>query len=100
MEPKKPTDFVQKPLDLFSEYWHGHILRRSFLDDARRFAASGLTVGAIFETMRPNYAWAQVGKETHPASARVLDQLRHASRFRSRSTWPPCRWAWRLPVRR
>ena len=36
-----------------------------------------LTVGAIFEMMRPNYAWAQqVAKVTHPASARVLDRLR------------------------
>ena len=77
MERKKPSDFPQKPLDLFSEYRHGHIDRRSFLDGARRFAVSGLTVGAVFEMMRPNYAWAQVaGKETHPASARVLDQLR------------------------
>ena len=36
-----------------------------------------LTVGAIFEMMWPNYAWAQqVAKVTHPASARVLDRLR------------------------
>src|SRR3982751_5583810 len=76
MERKKPSDFPQKPLDLFSEYRHGHIDRRSFLDGARRFALSGLTVGAVCEMMRPNCAWAQVGKETHPASARVLDQLR------------------------
>ncbi len=54
MERKKPSDFPQKPLDLFSEYRHGHIDRRSFLDGARRFAVSGLTVGAVFEMMRPN----------------------------------------------
>ena len=37
----------------------------------------GLTAGAIFEMMRPSDAWAQqVAKETHPASARVLDRLR------------------------
>ena len=77
MERKKPSDFPQEPLDLFSEYRHGHIDRRSFLDGAGRFAVGGLTVGAIFEMMRPNYAWAQqAAKETHPASARVLDQLR------------------------
>ena len=56
---------------------HGHIDRRSFLDGAGRLAVGGLTAGAIFEMMRPNYAWAQqVAKETHPASARVLDRLR------------------------
>jgi len=74
MERKKPSDFPQKPLDLFSEYRHGHIDRRSFLDGARTFAVSGVTVGAAFEMMRPNYVWAQGGKETHPASARLLDQ--------------------------
>jgi 3-hexulose-6-phosphate synthase len=76
MEHKKAFDFPEKPLDLFSEHRHGHIDRRSFLDGARRFAASALTVGAVFEMMRPNYAWAQAEKETHPASARLLDQLR------------------------
>ena len=56
---------------------HGHIDRRTFLDGAGRIALGGLTVGAIFEMMRPNYAWAQqVAKEAHPASARVLDRLR------------------------
>ena len=30
--------------------------RRSFLNGAGRFAAGALTVGAIFEMMRPNYA--------------------------------------------
>jgi len=61
----------------FREYQHGHIDRRSFLNGAGKFAVGALTVGAIFETMRPNYAWAQqVAKVTHPASARVLDRLR------------------------
>jgi carboxymethylenebutenolidase len=56
MARKKPSDFPQKPLDLFSECRHGHIHRRSFLDGARRFAVSGLTVGAVFEMIRLNYA--------------------------------------------
>ena len=56
---------------------HRHIDRRSFLDGAGRFAVGALTAGAIFEMMRPNYAWAQqAAKVTHPASARVLDRLR------------------------
>jgi len=76
MEREKLSDFPQKPLDLFSEYRHGHIDRRSFLDGARRFAVSGVTAGAVLEMMRPNCVWAQGAKETHPASARVLDQLR------------------------
>ena len=56
---------------------HGHIDRRSFLNGAGRFAAGALTAGGIFETMRPNDAWAQqVAQVTHPASARVLERLR------------------------
>ena len=77
MKRKKASDSPQELLELFHEHQHGHIDRRSFLDGVGRFAVGGLTVGAIFEVMRPRYAWAQqVAKEAHPASARVLDRLR------------------------
>ena len=59
MERKKASDYPQELLDLFHEYQHGDITRRSFLDQAGRFAIGGLTVAAIFESLRPNYAWAQ-----------------------------------------
>ncbi len=59
MERKKASDYPQELLDLFHEYQHGDISRRSFLDQAGRFAIGGLTVAAIFESLRPNYAWAQ-----------------------------------------
>jgi 3-hexulose-6-phosphate synthase len=81
MARKKPSDCRQKPLDLFSEDRHEHIDRRSFLDGARRFALSGMALGAVCEIMRPNYASAQAGKEIHSASARVLDQLRTSFTF-------------------
>src|SRR5215207_38756 len=56
---------------------HGHIDRRSFLDGAGRFAVGGLTAGAVFGLMRPDDGWAQqVAKDTHPASARLIEQLR------------------------
>lgn len=58
MERKKASDFPQELLDLFHEYQHGHISRRSFLSGASKFAVGGLTATAIFEMMRPNYAWA------------------------------------------
>jgi hypothetical protein len=77
MKRKKASDFPQELLELFHEHQHGHIDRRSFLDGVGRFAVGGLTVGAIFEMIRPSYAWAQqVAKETHSASARVLDRLK------------------------
>ena len=59
MERKKASDYPQELLDLFHEYQHGDISRREFFDRAGRFAVGGLTVAAIFESMRPNYAWAQ-----------------------------------------
>ena len=59
MERKKASDFPQELLDLFHEYQHGEITRRTFLDRAGKFAVGGLTVAAIFESLKPNYAWAQ-----------------------------------------
>ena len=59
MERKVATDYPQELLDLFHEYQHGDIDRRTFLDRAVKFAVGGLTVAAIFESLKPNYAWAQ-----------------------------------------
>jgi len=59
MERKVASDYPQELLDLFHEYQHGDIDRRAFLDGAAKFAVGGLTVAAIFEGLRPNYAWAQ-----------------------------------------
>ena len=59
MERKAASDYPQELLDLFHEYQHGDIDRRTFLDRAGRFAVGGLTVAAIFEGLRPNYARAQ-----------------------------------------
>ncbi len=59
MERKKATDFPQELLNLFDRYVHGDIDRRAFLEGAQKFAVGGLTTAAIFESLRPNYAWAQ-----------------------------------------
>jgi carboxymethylenebutenolidase len=59
MERKKATEFPQELLDLFDHYVHGDIGRREFLDGATRFAVGGLTAAALWESLRPNYAWAQ-----------------------------------------
>jgi carboxymethylenebutenolidase len=59
MERMKATDFPQELLNLFDRYVHGDIGRREFLDGAKKFAAGGLTATAIYESLRPNYAWAQ-----------------------------------------
>jgi len=59
MERKVASDYPQELLDLFHEYQHGEIDRRTFLDHAVKFAVGGLTVAAIFDGLTPNYAWAQ-----------------------------------------
>src|SRR5689334_2539968 len=79
MERKTADEYPQELLDLFHEYQHGDINRRSFLKGAARFAVGGLTVAAIFESLTPNYAWAQTvpkddkdlqtGYETVPSPA-------------------------------
>ncbi|HVR97400.1 MAG TPA: dienelactone hydrolase family protein [Thermoanaerobaculia bacterium] len=58
MERKEASEYPQELLDLFHEYQHGDISRRTFLERAAKFAVGGLTVAAIFESLRPNYAWA------------------------------------------
>jgi carboxymethylenebutenolidase len=59
MERKKASDYPQELLDLFDKYVHGELDRRGFLEGARKFAVGGLTATAIWESLRPNYAWAQ-----------------------------------------
>lgn len=59
MERKTADEYPQELLDLFHEYQHGDIDRRSFLSGIGKFAVGGLTVAAIFQSLTPNYAWAQ-----------------------------------------
>jgi carboxymethylenebutenolidase len=59
MERKQATDFPQEVLNLFDHYVHGEISRREFLDGAAKYAAGGLTALSIWESLKPNYAWAQ-----------------------------------------
>jgi len=58
MERKKASDFPQELLNLFDRYVHGGIDRRAFLEGAQKFAVGGVTATALFEMLRPNYAWA------------------------------------------
>src|SRR4029079_14141178 len=59
MERKKASDYPQELLDLFHEYQHGAITRRDFLERAQKFAVGGVTALALYESLKPNYAWAQ-----------------------------------------
>ena len=59
MERKTADEYPQELLDLFHEYQHGDIDRRAFLSSLTKFAVGGLTAAAIFDSLKPNYAWAQ-----------------------------------------
>lgn len=59
MERKTADDYPQEVLDLFHEYQHGDMERRTFMSSLGKFAVGGLTAAAIFESLQPNYAWAQ-----------------------------------------
>ena len=58
MGRRKASDFPQGLLDLFDGYVHGEISRRDFLDGAQKFAVGGATAASLFQTLKPNYAWA------------------------------------------
>jgi len=58
MERKKASDFPQDLLNLFDRYVHGEISRRDFFAGAQKFAVGGMSVAALFELLKPNYAWA------------------------------------------
>ena len=73
MERKKASDFPQELLNLFDKYVHGDIERRDFLEGAKRFAVGGVTVAALYESLKPNYAWAQqVPKDDPRIKAEVV----------------------------
>jgi carboxymethylenebutenolidase len=59
MERKTAAEYPQELLNLFDKYVHGDIERRDFLEGAKRYAIGGVTAAMLFESLRPNYAWAQ-----------------------------------------
>jgi carboxymethylenebutenolidase len=68
MERKKASDYPQEILDLFHEYQHGHMSRRDFIDRLGKYATAGVTAVAIYESLKPNYAWAQ---QVKPEDSRI-----------------------------
>jgi carboxymethylenebutenolidase len=46
-------------VDLYTQFIHGEISRRGFMDGLKRFAATGLTAGVLADALMPNYALGQ-----------------------------------------
>jgi carboxymethylenebutenolidase len=72
MERKKASEFPQELLDLFDGYVHGGLSRRDFLDSAQKFAVGGVTATALFEMLKPNYAWAM---QVQPDDKRIKSEI-------------------------
>jgi len=68
MDRKKATDFPQELLDLFDRYVHGRMSRRAFLDGAQKFATASVSAVALWQMLKPNYAWAN---QVKPDDARI-----------------------------
>jgi carboxymethylenebutenolidase len=58
MAPERPK-LPNEAVELYTQYVHGEISRRDFLDGAKRFAIGGLTAAGIVEALMPNYAFGQ-----------------------------------------
>jgi carboxymethylenebutenolidase len=46
-------------VELYTQFIHGEVSRRTFLDGVQRYAVAGLTATAIVEALMPNYALGQ-----------------------------------------
>ena len=74
MERKTAQDFDPDLLILFDAYVHGHVDRRGFLDQAKRFAVGGVTAGMLLDALNPNFAEAQqVPKDDKRLRAEYLE---------------------------
>ena len=51
-------------VELYSQFIHGEISRRSFLDGLKKFAVAGLTASALLDALMPNYALGQQVSKT------------------------------------
>jgi len=71
---KTSGDFDQGLLDLFDEYVHGDIDRRSFLERATKFAVGGMTAVMLLDALTPRFAEAeQISKSDRRLQASVVE---------------------------
>lgn len=59
MSLKQRRTVPPEAIDLYNQYIHGEISRRSFLDGAKKFAVAGLSANAIVAALTPDYAMGQ-----------------------------------------
>ena len=73
MERKTAHDFDQDLLILFDAYVHGGIDRRSFLDQAAKFAVGGVTAAMLLDQLSPKFLEAQ---QVQPTDNRIVAEYK------------------------
>ena len=74
MQRPEASEFDQEVLDLYDDYVHGRIERRTFLQRASTLALGGLTAEVLLEQLSPNYSWAeQVSKDDPRIKSEMFD---------------------------
>jgi carboxymethylenebutenolidase len=59
MSSKERRTVPPEAIELYNQYIHGEITRRSFLSGVKKFAVAGLTASALVEALMPDYAMGQ-----------------------------------------
>lgn len=59
MSDKERRTVPREAVELYDQFIHGEIDRRSFLNGVKKFAVAGLTAGAIVDALMPDYAMGQ-----------------------------------------
>jgi len=55
MKPLKKEDINQEVFDLYDDYAHNKINRRSFVEKLSLYAVGSITVGSLLSFISPNY---------------------------------------------
>jgi carboxymethylenebutenolidase len=58
-ENKERRTVPREAVELYDQFIHGEIDRRSFLNGVKKFAVAGLTAGAIVDALMPDYVMGQ-----------------------------------------
>jgi len=65
----EPTKIPAEAVELYSQFIHGEISRRDFVNGVKRYAVAGLTATAIIDALMPNYA---LGQQVRKDDERVM----------------------------
>lgn len=75
MEPETPK-IPREAVELYTDFIHGEISRRAFIDGVQRLAIGGLAASAVIEALMPNYA---LGQQISPTDNRLKTSFESVS---------------------